>query len=232
MKKFLITALSIALVALIAVGSTLAYLTDTEEQVNIMTVGKVDVELIEQQRDENGDLEDFEDGKVLRPLVGSAQGDKDKWGLSTAKNYVDKIIRAKNTGDYGAYVRILVAVPLITYENRNVSATNTSGNVIHSNYGNRFDENGTGAWNGEWAVAGNPFYDDFWDNDTMEFPADPITIDGQKYELMAFTYDGILMPGETTAAALAGFYLELYGASLTRLSFPSWLRYHCILHKV
>ncbi len=69
----------IASLALVATG-TLAYLTDTDSDVNVMTLGNVDIEQIELQRTEDfiktdghtglleeGDLEPFVDGKPLYP---------------------------------------------------------------------------------------------------------------------------------------------------------------------
>ena len=54
MKKRIVTiALVVALVAIAAVG-TLAYFTDTDEAINTFAVGNVKIELIEQQRGENG----------------------------------------------------------------------------------------------------------------------------------------------------------------------------------
>ena len=48
-KKILILTLCIALLAVAAVGGTLAYFTDTEEVTNTFTVGNVKIELLESQ---------------------------------------------------------------------------------------------------------------------------------------------------------------------------------------
>ena len=88
MKKRIVTiALVVALVAIAAVG-TLAYFTDTDEATNTFAVGNVKIELIEQQRGENG-LVPFEQNKKLYPIVGSAQGEKDEYGMPIAMRYVD-----------------------------------------------------------------------------------------------------------------------------------------------
>ena len=94
-KKKVLAAASYVMVAALAIGGTVAYFTDKESAVNVMTMGAgVDIELIEQQRDGEGGLEDFEQGKELLPIVGSAQGttNKDKYGMPLAGNYVDKIV--------------------------------------------------------------------------------------------------------------------------------------------
>lgn len=66
MRKVLTIALSIAVIATLAVSGTIAYLTDSEEAVNVMKVGKVDIKLLEQQRNDDGtNLIDFESNKFM-----------------------------------------------------------------------------------------------------------------------------------------------------------------------
>ena len=74
-KLFLILALVLSLA--VGLGGTLAYLTDTDEAVNVMTLGNVQIEQIELQRAEGvdynnggnplklGDLVPFQQGKAL-----------------------------------------------------------------------------------------------------------------------------------------------------------------------
>lgn len=138
MKK---TIALVALALLLVVGSvlgTLAYLTSTDSATNTFTVGNgIKIKLIEQQRGENG-LKDFDQNKTLRPIVGSAQGEKDEYGLPTAQNYVDKIITVKNTGDDDAWVRVYFAIPSALddgYETYNAGL-----NVLHFNFGKEYRE--------------------------------------------------------------------------------------------
>ena len=85
MKKILLMGLSLVLVAVLAVGGTFAYLTDTDETVNVMTLGNVDIEQHEYERAVNADgtyktdtvdgqnsyvLKDFTQAKPLLPIVG------------------------------------------------------------------------------------------------------------------------------------------------------------------
>lgn len=79
-KKLTAIFLCVALVAIAIVGASLAYFTDTDQATNTFAVGNVKIELIEQQRGENG-LVPFEQNKKLYPIVGSAQGDKDEYGM-------------------------------------------------------------------------------------------------------------------------------------------------------
>ena len=126
-KKIVALCLCVALAVVAIGGATLAYFTDTDAKTNTFTAGNVKIELIEKQRNGNGGLEDFEDGKVLMPIVGSAQGEKDTLGLSTAKNYVDKIITIKNLSA-DAYVRAYLALPAVLD-----SEGNATDNILHIN---------------------------------------------------------------------------------------------------
>lgn len=133
-RKIILLATALCLVAILAVGGTLAYFTDTDQAVNVFTVGNVQIDLIEKERDGNGGLQDFSDDKKLLPIVGSAQGEKDEYGLPTAKNYVDKIVTVKVLDkSEDAYVRVLVAIPSELDETENAAA-----NVLHFNLGNKF----------------------------------------------------------------------------------------------
>lgn len=109
-KKLTAIFLCVALAAIAIVGASLAYFTDTKSATNTFVVGNVKIELIEQQRGENG-LVPFEQGKKLYPIVGSAQGEKDALGMPTAKNYVDKMVTIQNTGSEKAYIRAYFAIP-------------------------------------------------------------------------------------------------------------------------
>ena len=87
-KKVLAVAGVLGIAALVLSAGTLAYFTDTDKATNTFTMGNVDIKLIEEQRNEDGTaLEDFEQDKVLMPLVGSAQDShKDQWGM-TERDY-------------------------------------------------------------------------------------------------------------------------------------------------
>lgn len=71
--------LSVSVAAILAVtaiaGTSLAYLTDTDSDKNVMTIGKVSIIQNELQRDQEGELVAFEDGKALLPATGDTNGD-------------------------------------------------------------------------------------------------------------------------------------------------------------
>ena len=98
----------IALVAslLIAATGTLAYLTDTDSDVNVMTLGNVDIEQHEMKRAdgiaynatlEDGDLLPFEDGIKLFPAYPKTDKPEDAYeamqGEADAIKWIDTIVR-------------------------------------------------------------------------------------------------------------------------------------------
>ena len=204
-KKLTLVVTCIVLVAAMVIGGTLAYFTDTDKADNVFTTGNVKIELVEQQRDGKGGLEDFKDGKKLMPIVGSAQGEKDKYGMPTAKNYVDKIINVKNLAE-DAYVRVYFAVPTALLDEKGLESGNLTDNALHSNLGNRFDPTGAGRYN----TKGQQ---DTWNPDFLNWdyskPLFETTIAGVKYTVTTFTYTKVLSKDDVTGAAcVTGFYLD------------------------
>jgi predicted ribosomally synthesized peptide with SipW-like signal peptide len=86
MKKTLAILLAVALIATVAIGGTLAYLTDRDAEVNIFTVGNVEIEV----------EENFNQGEELMPGVS-----------------VTKEVSIKNTGDNDAWIWYSYAVPVL-----------------------------------------------------------------------------------------------------------------------
>ena len=208
-KKIVSLCLVVCLLATAVIGGTLAYFTDTDEADNVMTIGSVNIEQIEQQRNYDADgkavgLVDFVPGKQLIPIVGSAQGEKDAWGMPTAVNFVDKIVTVKNTGLSNAYVRTFVAVPKVLVDPDVVAgSTNQSENPLHGSIGNRFDSTGTGKWNNGGAFDSTEYTWDY--NGCVSFVA---TIDGVEYLVDCYTDKQVLAPQDTTGAVIAGYYLD------------------------
>ena len=194
-KKILVLALSLAMVAILAVGGSLAYFTDSKNVDNTFTVGNVKIELIEQQRGENG-LEDFEQGKALNPIVGSAQGEKDQYGMPVAENYVDKMVTIKNTGKNDAYIRAYFAIPSALDDG--YETFNAGLNVLHFNFGNKVvDDTITSTYDNEW----NWKHDGKWNYFET-------TIDGIKYNVYFADYYQAVGAGKTTEQFVQGVYLD------------------------
>lgn len=136
-KKILVLALTIAMVAILAVGGSLAYLTDTKSAKNTFTVGNVKIELLESSLHRenagvaNGQKSDSELWSDVEKQ-GSNNTSKYKAGdsfytdaqieanaaeytcagvkLNPGQSY-HKMPYVKNTGANAAYIRIRVMIP-------------------------------------------------------------------------------------------------------------------------
>jgi len=184
LNRTLVLCLSIVLAASMALGGTLAFLTDTESKVNEFTVGDVDIDL----------WEDFEDGATLTPGVD-----------------VTKRVYIKNIGHNDAYVWFTYALPVIanhdTDASQNVLHTNTRGKYWDT-YRNdrRFwdeDQNEAVPENKTWNVD---YYPDADGNDTatgmpITYVDVPTALDENgrptdyvEYAVYANLYHGVLKP--------------------------------------
>ena len=179
LKKILLTGLSLVTVAAISVGGTLAFLQNTDSDVNVMTLGNVKIEQVEQERNASGELVEFTQNKPLYPYVGEIAWDDNQININghdynmfgeKLKNAVDKIVSVKNTGKSDAYVRTWIALedPFDTA-------------MIGVNVG------GVGYTQSGWITA---------------------TIDGVQYSVTCFTYNEALKPGEVSLPSLLQVYLK------------------------
>ncbi len=202
-KNVLLMGLSLVLVAALAIGGTVAYLTDTDSDVNVMTLGNVSIAQHEYQRAEGvahnataaeGDLVPFVQGQPLYPAVPTAddayeaEQDADKcfhwgdyslgwnglWNDSKLANVMDKFVFVENTGKSDAYYRTLIALECPEGMTIGLAA---NGAEIEAN------------------VNGNYRFD--WD-----YEVGYITIDGTRYEVWSVTYTDILTPGEVSRPSL------------------------------
>ena len=194
-KKITAIFLCVALVAIAIVGASLAYFTDTKSATNTFAVGNVEIQLIEQQRGENG-FEPFEQNKKLYPIVGSAQGEKDALGMPTAKNYVDKMVTIKNTGSEKAYIRAYFAIPSALDDG--YETFNAGLNVLHFNFGNKVVNGAISSTEGvEWIWT----HGSKWNYFETE-------IDGIKYNVYYADYYQAVAAGATTEQFIQGVYLD------------------------
>ena len=193
-KKLTAVALVVCMLAIMLVGASLAYFTDTDEATNTFTAGGVKIDLIEQQVNEEGTaLEEFEQNQVLMPIVGSAQGEKDALGQPVAKNYVDKIVTIENTGKSAAYIRAYFAIPSALddgYETFNAGA-----NTLHFNFGNK---DGVSTYGVQWE----------WKQDNGKWNYFETTIDGVAYNVYFADYYQPLAANATTEQFISGLYLD------------------------
>ena len=194
-KKIIALCIAAVLIVTAVAGASLAYLTDTKQADNTFTVGNVRIELIEQQRGENG-LEAFEQNKKLLPIVGSAQGEKDEYGMPTAKNYVDKIVTVQNTGSEDAYIRAYFAIPAALDDG--YETFNAGKNVLHFNFGNKVVGSVISSTEGaEWIWTHGSKWNYF-----------ETTMDGIKYNVYYADYHTAVAAGETTEQFVQGVYLD------------------------
>lgn len=136
-RKILMLAVSVCMIAILAVGGTLAYFTSEDEATNVFTMGNVEIDLIEE----------YEQNSDLVP------------GLK-----INKDVSVKNTGSRPAYVRVHMAFPA-EMDDGNPSY-NASKNFLHWNFdsdayaegkwsflpaytenGSGYKGNGVGNWN-------------------------------------------------------------------------------------
>ena len=194
-KKIVSLCLAAVLVVMAIAGATVAYFTDTDNETNTFAVGNVKIDLIEQQRGENG-LVPFEQNKKLYPIVGSAQGDKDEYGMPIAKNYVDKMVTIKNTGSEKAYIRAYFAIPSALDDG--YETFNAGLNVLHFNFGNKVVNGAISSTEGvEWIWTHGSKWNYF-----------ETTIDGIKYNVYYADYYQAVDAGATTEQFIQGVYLD------------------------
>ena len=193
LKKVLLMCTAYALVAALAIGGTLAYLTSEDSDVNVMTMGNVKIEQIEQQYDENGNLVDFEQDKPLYPYVGelgwkNTSANNGAYRQFTMNNVVDKYVSVKNIGTSDAYVRTLIAFELgnLTIE----EFDKYIGASINSYNGSEYKFNGAWKWDG---LDYNNIIEDE---------------DGNKYVVYTATHLAPLAPGEETVPSLLQVYMD------------------------
>lgn len=231
MKKILAMVISIALVATMAITGSIAYLQDTDEAVNVMTLGNVDIEQHEWQRNgtnpgtdskwTDDELVAFEQDQGLYPMVlngtGSGATVRDIWeingytvkgsvgirNLDSVRNYTDKIVTVENTSTSDAYVRTIIAIPTGGWEYQ----VNASDEWLHWNGISDTDTTEANGW--MWGVqddAGNYIE---WPGNTDTYDmVKGVVIDGIEYNLYVATNKNPLPGGEATAPCLVGFYVD------------------------
>ena len=109
-RKILTLALSICMIAILAIGGSLAYLTDKDNETNVFTVGNVDIDLIESQYYPQVDIDKTLDDVVADSKTYNAEGgylDVNGENMVPGR-WVRKAPYVINTGKNAAYVRIRV----------------------------------------------------------------------------------------------------------------------------
>ena len=182
-KRMLLTlAMALCMVAILAIGGTLAYFTDTDSEINVFTTGKVNIDLIE----------DF-DGTEEKPAK-LLPGDKDH-------NNVKKVVTVKNENDSeNSYVRVHIALPSDAVD----QDLNSYNDILHWNF--KADDYAAGKWSMQPTYTkGNGWTDNGRANQNVY----NTEIDGVDYTVWVVTYRTALTPGQTTdGAAMTQVYMD------------------------
>lgn len=193
-KKITALCLCVALLAVAVVGASLAYFTDNDQADNTFTAGSVKIQLIEQQSNaDHTGFVPYDGEKVLMPIVGSAQGEKYPNGQPMAKNYIDKVVTIKNTGNSAAWIRAYYAVPSALDDGFGESF-NAGMNILHGNFGN---VDGRTTYENEWK----------WKNEG-KWQYFETVMDGVSYNVYFADYYQPLKANDTTVQFISGVYLD------------------------
>ena len=188
-RKILMLALSVCMVAILAVGGTLAYFTDTDEATNVFTVGHVDITLEEDFGDN-----DPETNEKLFP------------GKQNAVKKEVKITLGEDSED--SYVWYTYKIPAVLDSTDGSTGTN---NIVHVNaYGYTWDtyRNESKYWPAG-VTAALPL-EQTWDH-TRFSPEGLIgteTIDGIEYNVYLSLYHGKLTAGDETSVGMCQVYMD------------------------
>lgn len=201
-KKITTIFLCAALFAIVAVGASLAYFTDTDNKTNTFTVGNVDITLHEgayENVQKNGAPMD-ENGNVDTSKANPNAQEGDNFGYDYLDvsyqewlneqvlmpggqgfNRIQKRIFVENTGNNDAYVRVIVGIPT------ELDNDDASKNILHFNQVTGDVNNKLGNW-----IEGGEL---------------AFTQDGYNYYI--YYYTEALPAGEATnAEALSYFWLD------------------------
>lgn len=198
-KSILMAAIAVMLVAVLVVGGTLAYFTDTKSATNTFTTGKVSITLNEK----NADGTPFTQGQKLLP------------GSQTKNNIAKRVTITNNTGSQDAYVWLEELIPAALDSTDGSTGTN---NIIHINTpGSTWDKyrENSRYW-AEGQKEALPL-EQTWDLDPEEELASHLgpegfagteTIDGVVYNRYIKLYHGKLAAGEETTLGMSQVYMD------------------------
>lgn len=193
-RKILALASAVCMVAILAIGGTLAYFTSTDEATNTFTTGKVDITLNEKF--------DADNAKLLP-------------GSQTA-NAVEKEVSIKvNSGSEDAYVWYEWLIPAAL---DSIDGSTGTNNVVHVNsLGRTWDkyrENSKFWADGQTEAL--PL-EQTWDHDPEvelgvnvgpEGYFETVTIEGIDYHKYVVLYHGVVTAGGETSVAMSQVYLD------------------------
>ena len=196
-KKILSLCLVLALGATAIIGGTLAYFTDTDADVNVMSAGNVVI--VQNETDRNGDA--YQNGQALHPAVfadktidwrngglpgydatmkntndnsDTAPETLEIWGDSM-NNEIDKVISVTNGGTLPAYIRTILLIE--------DNAEGTITDKIHLALNND-------------------------DGQAVDWKSFQVTIEETTYSVGVATYNTALKAGKTSSPSLKQIWLN------------------------
>ena len=182
-KKILVLCLVVALAVTAVVGGTLAYFTDTDNETNTFTTGKVDITLNETFTQESKLLP----GKDIAKIVNVTNNEED------------------------AYVRLHIAFPADTIYYGANDGVQEYNNLVHFNQ--KYASLVAGEWNWTPTAAGATYdaaHPGYPGNGT-NYNTYTTTIDNVEYRVFVVTYMTKLTEGATTKTdAMFNVYLDKY----------------------
>ena len=214
MKKVLLMCTAYVLVAALAIGGTIAYLQDSDSDVNVMTLGNVKIAQHEYERavDANGAyktetidnqtsyvLQPFTQGKPLYPIVGDPSTGAAGWD-----NTVVRMTQVDSYGSMQVFAGKNAQDKFVTVENTGKTDAYVRTIVAIE----------IGSTNG--SLIGTSFHSTWASNDV-----DTITVDGNNYMVIEYAYvggqlsdgswrhqGGVLPAGDTSYPNLSQVYIK------------------------
>lgn len=179
-RKIFTLALTVMMVAILAIGGSVAYFMDTDKADNVFTVGNVDIAL----------KEVFEQNSKLYPGVD-----------------VQKEVRVTNEGTEDAYVRVHIAFPAVLDDG--LPGLEAFKNKLHWNFTAAAVQEGVWSQlQNSNQVGPNAAYPN-WPGNGGTYNTYAAKIDGIDYNVYVITYESILAPGATTTEpAITKVYLD------------------------
>jgi len=203
MKKKILTTLSVVLILGLAALGILAYLQDEDSDVNVMTLGNVDIEQNEYERVvengaykvENGSyvLKDFTQGKPLLPCTElDANGNPANHGAGDWDTTTVDMSQVGSQGSQKVFTSKNAQDKIVTVKNTGKSDAYVRTWIALED---PFTENRIGI-----NVGSSAYY--------TQTPWTTVVIDGVTYSVSCFTYNEALKPGEVSTPSLFQVYLN------------------------
>ena len=194
-KKILSLTLILCVAAIMVVGGTLAYFTDTDNATNTFTMGNVDIDLWESdvEKDDTGDYQPIDDTKI---------DDGNDYEDVFPGQFISKDPTVTNEGSYDAYLRVTVEMPMGI---ENIMAKYCDKD-LETAFGMMFEDYDVDLWDLTNTVSMDGLFNGGKVKAILVFDYNGILEAGQDVTL----FTGINMPAEMTADDVTGMGLTSF----------------------